>query len=210
MRMPSPNVRGSVESQIQRFETALETADGVLSYLADRLITPDTAKIFRLGYNPDKKRLSIPYLSPAGPWNIKYRCVSHDGDCEGHAKYLYETEADMHLFNASVLLDAERVVVTEGELDTVLATQIGLSAVAYPGTQNWQKHFKYCFDSVDEAVVVADGDEPGVKAAKRVVEDLRSAIGGDVRLVVMPPGHDLSSYVKAYDEWAALEMLEML
>lgn len=195
--MPSASARNSLEVKITQWQTQL---DGAAAYLRNRGCTRETAVQFRLGF--DGTRLVIPYLTVAGPWTYKLRCVEH-ADCKavGHKeKYIAEPGASLHLFNAGVLLDADRVVVVEGELDAVACTQAGVAAVGYPGANNWQKYFRWAFDSCDDILVVADGDDAGRKAAGTVAASLRGAVGGDVRVVAMPDGHDASSFIAEYGE----------
>lgn len=205
--MPSPAQQKSLESRIAAYETTLagEKGAGVRSYLDRRGLTAETITRFRLGANPENGRLTIPFLNPAGAWSVKQRCVDHD-DCKPiHPdKYINDPGAGVHLYNAQTLLTAERVVLVEGELDAITVEQIGFPAVAYPGVNNWQKWFRWTFDSVDEVVVVGDGDEPGRKAANSVTESLRSAISGDVRAVILPDGEDTNSFVLKYGAEAYL------
>lgn len=201
MKLPSNAARNSLESRVTAYQANL---DGAIPYLTSRGISRETAERFRFGVNPDNNRLVIPYLSPAGPWTLKFRCILHD-DCKPihKDKYIYEPGSDIHLYNASTLLHAERVLVTEGEIDAVTAEQIGLHAVAYPGAEMWGKHkyWRWCFDSVDEVVVVGDGDDAGRKAAGTVTDSLRNSIHADVRAVVLPPGEDTNSFINNYGEY---------
>jgi DNA primase len=209
MRMPSSDARASLERKVAAYNANVA---GALPYLTDRGITAETADRFRLGVDPTG-RLVIPYLSPAGPWHLKYRCITgHDCKTEGHGKYGYDPGSEQHLFNAQTLLDAERVVVTEGELDAIAVEQAGMNAVAYPGAETWAKckHWRWCFDSVVEIVVVADGDQPGRKAAGAVCDSLRLSAHADVRVVVLPDGHDSNSFINEYGDLAYLEELEWL
>lgn len=187
--------------------------NGARAYLASRGITPESIDRFKLGVDPDNNQLTIPYLSPAGPWLVKYRCL-RDHDCKetGHARYFYDTGAGHHLYNASALLTADVAVVVEGELDAVTVTQVGLTAVAYPGTAAWKAnpHWRWCFDSVDTIVVVADGDEAGRKAAAGVAESLRNSVNADVRTVILPDGEDSNSYLVNHGDYDYLERLELL
>lgn len=196
MRLPSNAQRASLEARIQAAEANLAGAG--MGYLISRGITTETARRFRLGCDPQTGRLTIPYLSPAGPWHVKYRCIAHDNCKQVHAdKYSYDPGSGQHLYNASTLLDAERVVVVEGELDAVTAEQAGVPAVAFPGAQTWQRntHWRWCFDSCIEITVVADGDEPGRKAAGVVAESLRRAVQADVDVAVLPDGEDTNSLI---------------
>lgn len=168
---------------------------------------------FKLGVDPASGRLTIPYLSPAGPWSLKYRCLA-DHNCKelSHGKYVYDPGADPHLFNASALLAADLAVIVEGEIDAIVVDQLGIPTVGYPGTGTWKAnpHWRWCFDSVEDIVVVADGDKPGRDVAAQVTDSLRSTVSADVRLVALPDGHDSNSYLVEYGETDYLERLDLL
>lgn len=217
MRMPSSTARASLELQIEKYQQQAGPAE---SYLASRGISSAAMTRFRLGYTGDddnfiiRHRLAIPYLTPVGAWLIKYRCIA-DHNCgeNGHGKYIYEPGSTMHLFNAAVLNTADTVVVTEGELDAIaVETQCGISAVAYPGAEMWAKNqaWRWCFDSVSEVIVVADGDEPGQKAASVVTNSIRSAIQGEVRTVHLPVGQDSNSFIAEHGDMEFLETIGIL
>lgn len=156
--------------------------------------------MFQLGYVPHGEefggRISIPYLTPNGVVQIKYRCadLSH-GDHKGIScgKYLYEAGLGTHLYNAQALIGlGDTVVVTEGELDAICVQGLaGIPAVSYPGVKNWQKFYRYCFESVSEVVVVSDGDQVGREAAAKVAQ----SIGMHARVVDLPDGFDSNRYI---------------
>ena len=212
--MPSESQRKSLAEQISRFHENL-TGDGgepARAYLANRGINQQAARRFRLGY--DGEWLTIPYDTPAGPLLIKRRCIAgHDCKEEGHGKYKADTGSVPHLYNAQTLLRAERVVVAEGELDAVAIESAGVPAVAYPGVATWEKNqfWAYCFDSCSEVIVVADGDEPGRKAARQVGESLRRRLPDtDVRVVELPDSDDSSSLIVKEGPVAFLDSIGFL
>lgn len=187
--------------------------NGARAYLGSRGITAASIDKFQLGYDLATGRLTIPYLTPAGPFVIKYRCIgNHDCKEHGHGKYVYDTGSAIHLYNAQALRNSELVVVTEGELDAISVDQTGVAAVGYPGTAMWKAnpHWRWCFDSLEQIIVVADGDEPGKKAGTAVTESLRNAVDADVRLVVLPDGQDSNSYLTEFGETDYLERLDLL
>lgn len=194
-----------------RIQAAHRNVHQAQAYLTKRGITEASTTRFRLGC--ENGRLTIPYLSPAGPWIVKTRCI-HNHDCkdEGHAKYMLDVGSELHLFNAAALLDADLVVVTEGELDAITVTQLDIPAVAYPGTQMWKSHphWRWCFDSTSEVVVVADGDEPGRKAAAVVADSLRGSVAADIRVVNLPDGYDSNSYITDNGDADYLDRLDLL
>lgn len=239
MRVPSAEQRNSLAALVREYHDQIAEG-GAEAYLTDRGITRRAIDRFLLGYTGDTgdiktaNRLSIPYLTGRGPWQVKYRCLEqHDGTCKEnrHGKYIYDDGAEQHLYNAETLLTTDRVVVVEGELDAIAVELTGAACVGYPGADTWRKsrHFRWCFDSVDEVIVVADGDPPeknpknrdkspgdpgwteagvGEEAAKVVADSLRTALPDlTVRVCVMPTGHDSNSYI---NESGALDYLETI
>jgi DNA primase len=183
-------------------------------YLDSRGISPQVAEMFALGYVPhggtNGGRLSIPYITPSGVVDIKYRCTDlthheHKGiECP---KYTHEIAAGLHLFNAQALIRAaDLVVITEGELDAIcVQAYCNVPAVAYPGVSSWsaEKHYPLCFEGVAEVVVIADGDKVGREAAARVARD----IGLRARVVDLPSGEDANSFVVGKGAGALLDRI---
>jgi DNA primase len=226
--MLSPDARNALAGKVAMYH---QQAAGVETYLADRGFGRNAIDRFQLGFTGDTgdayaNRLTIPYLSPAGPWLVKYRCLkthdhkSKDVKCP---KYLNDDDVNLHLFNAAVLGEVDRVVLVEGELDAIAVAMCGVPAVGFPGSQSWQKnrHWRWCFDNVDQVLIVADGDEPdvekkktigvGEESAKQVAADLRQALPDlDVQLYVMPIPHDSNSYIAEHGAFDYLEKIGWL
>lgn len=214
--MPSPEQRRSLAEQAAKFHEQLK-GSGAETYLADRGLNRRAAQRFLLGF--DGERLTIPYLTPEGPWQIKRRCIAdHDCKAEGHGKYKNEDGVRLSLYNAQTLLKADRVVIVEGELDAVAVESAGAPTVGYPGAQAWRsnKHWRWAFDSCDEVIVVADGDEPregkqigvGEEAGRSVTDSLRSSLPDlEVRLVVLPVGEDSNSFINKHGQLEYLEQI---
>ena len=205
-RPPSHEQKQSQAALVEKYHGQIAEG-GVQDYLTSRGITRRAIDRFKLG--SDGTRLVIPYLTPAGPWQFKYRCVKdHNCKDEHGGKYAYDDGAQQLLYNTQTLLTADRVVIVEGELDAISVEMAGAPAVAYPGVTNWQKWFAWCFDSVEEITVVADGDEPGEKAATSVADSLRSRLPDvDVRRVVLPAGEDSNSFINNEGQLAYLERI---
>lgn len=201
MRKLGTELRESLEAATALYETELFSHPSGIDYLAGRGIG-HAAKRYRLGFVADpmpgheamKGRLSIPYLTASGVVDIKFRCVEH-ADCKAaHCpKYLGVEGGGGWLYNARAVLAAqEHVVITEGEFDAMAVSALaGIPAVGYPGTSTWQKskHWPRVFAGLD-VVVVADGDKPGLDAAKLVAKSIEGA-----RVVAMPDGEDANSFL---------------
>lgn len=192
------------QEQLHGQGAASPSLSSAWQHLIDRGLGVETYTLrYRLGVVGDPApghemmvgRLAIPYITPTGVVDMKFRCVA-DHICKESRcpKYLGTEGGGSRLYNARAVLAAKnnRVVICEGEFDAMAISAIaGVPAVGYPGTGTWgQKftaHWPRVFAGLD-AVVVADGDEPGQASAKAVVASLESA-----RIVHMPDGEDASS-----------------
>lgn len=173
-----------------RYHATLE--EGAGAYLADRGVTAGTAARFLLGYvsNPMlgdedyKGRLSIPYLTPTGVVDIRFRVLVGDGP-----KYLGKPGAKTHLFNVNDLHTPSRVIaICEGELDAVIMSgECGVPAVGVPGATNWKDHYSLLFEDYDRVLVVCDGDQAGREFGKKVAREVEGAL-----VIHMPEGMDVN------------------
>jgi hypothetical protein len=156
---------------------------------------------FQLGYvdNPlpghEQYRgcVAIPYVrwSHEHGWavvSIRFRCI-RDHEHRGHGKYNTVHGDRPRLYNTKALLEGGgRIAITEGEIDAISAEACGIPAVGVAGAQSWQPHFREPFVGYREVLILADGDEAGLKFANAVARELPCA-----RIVSMPPGYDVNS-----------------
>jgi hypothetical protein len=116
-------------------------------YLSTRSLSVEEARSFNLGVVADplpgheayKNRLAIPYITPSGVVDIRFRTTnSHDDP-----KYMGMPGAKTTMFNAQVVLTAgSYICVTEGELDTVvLSVKTGHPSVGIPGVNSWRPYY---------------------------------------------------------------------
>lgn len=186
-----------------------EAVDQVAGYLSSRGITKEVATTYRLGYvtgdhpadTDYTSRLSIPYLTPAGPVDVRYRVLSGDGP-----KYLSRPGAATKLFNVKDLhVDSPVLYVTEGELDCVTVSGMcGLPCVGVPGANNWQRHFKLLMADYQKVIVLCDGDEAGRQFGKTVCKEVDTAVA-----VSMPPNMDVNDLFVDGGREAVLRQVEM-
>ena len=183
-----------LEQAVQTYERNLPTVEG---YLAGRGIPVEVARTCRLGYVSSPTpglgddeyvgRLAIPYVTPSGVVDVRYRVVQGNGP-----KYLSRPGTPARMYGVSNLFTAGRYVgVCEGELDTVVATHIaGIPSVGVPGATNWAKHYPLLFEGFERVYVLADGDQAGREFAKKVAATIEQAV-----IVQMPDGKDVSDVV---------------
>ncbi len=198
------------ELQQKSLAEAVLRYEGYIEMAASRLVNhygihEEAAIAMRLGVVADpfpqhrnmSMRLCIPYLDANdGIASLKFRCLL-EHDCKEHScpKYLGEEGSEPRLFGVKCLTDSEAttLVVVEGELDQGVAHhEVGLCAIGYPGTGSWSSLFTRAVGpDYERVLVVADGDEAGRNAAKKVAKELKGQV------VHLPDGEDLSSlYVK--------------
>lgn len=163
-----------------KYEGSLEMAT---EYLASRGIDLEVARKHRLGVvsDPDaghgggRGRLSIPYLTKAGPVGLKFRAMNGEDP-----KYGAPAGQKARLYNVSALFeDTDYIGVTEGELDAlVLTSYCGIPAVGVPGVGNWknQRHYPRMFSGYNRVLVFGDPDDPGKELTKRICDSLQQAV----------------------------------
>lgn len=203
--MPSRSQRDSLTRAANEYH---EDVDLAASYLERRgLWDEDLVATFRLGVVTDPHpgheamvgRLAIPYLTPSGVVNMRFRSLYGE-----EPKYLGPSGAPLNLFNVMALHEpGDTILVCEGELDAVAATNAGHLAVGVPGATAWQRHWGRLLLDFERVVVVTDGDEAGKGLAKVVAKTVEYA---ERRL--MPDGMDVNDFIlengpDAFADWIA-------
>ena len=164
-------------------------------YLATRNLSVDEAQRFHLGVVKDAlpgheqytNRLAIPYITPSGVVDIRFRAIGN-----ADPKYMGMPGAKTSMFNAQVVLTAsDYICVTEGEIDCItMSVKTNHPAIGIPGANNWKPFYSKILDDFDTVIVLADGDSAGMDFGKKVSREL-----SNVNIVQMPEGHDVNSIV---------------
>lgn len=79
------------------------------------------------------------------------------------------------------------LVVCEGEIDTIIASQVGFTAVGLPGANNWKPFYSRVLDGWDKIMLFCDGDSAGREMAKNISREL-----DNVFPVFMPDNQDVN------------------
>ena len=139
------------------------------------------------GHEAYAGRLAIPYLTPSGVVDIRFRSMQNEDP-----KYMGMPGAKTTMFNAQTVLSADDYIcVTEGEIDTItVVAKTGHPAIGIPGANNWKPYYSKILDDFDTVIILADGDAPGLEFGKKISREL-----GNVNIVQMPEGHDVNSIV---------------
>lgn len=195
----SQSSRKSLEEATARFQSVLAHDETGQKYLLGRGITADAAGFHRLGvvheppvgYEDYEGRLAIPYVTPTGVIDIRFRAMN-DTDTP---KYLTRPGGTAHLYNVGALsVDTTVIAVTEGELDALTAHSLcGIPAVGVPGANNWKPWWARAFHDYDRVLILCDGDDPGREWGKTLARDIEAAV-----VIHMPSGFDVNKHFLAY------------
>jgi hypothetical protein len=143
------------------------------------------------GHEHLEGRLAIPYVTDAGPVNMNFRCLK-DHDCKtvpDHVKYMMWKGLKSNLYNVQSFAHADEWIgVTEGEIDCLTLTQIGIPSVAIGGAKKWVPHWTNVFEDFSRVYVFTDGDSAGKEFGERVSDNVQNVIR-----VRMDPGEDVNS-----------------
>lgn len=202
MQTLSTAQRQYFEKAVTQYQSDLAGDTSAQAYLMGRGFGPQAAATFRLGvvrtplvgHESYRGRLAIPYLTPTGVVNLRFRCIEQH-ECEGHAKYLSLPGAATNLYNVLDLKkDSRAIGITEGELDAATVSMALMPCVGVPGVEAWQSHFGRCLEDFDVVYSFADGDKAGRKFNAFLAKEARA------RPVSIPQGMDVN---KLYMEGGA-------
>ena len=183
----------------QRYAAKIELAT---EYLLNRQLSVEEASIFHLGVVDDplpghdayKGRLAIPYITPSGVVDIRFRAM-HNED----PKYMGLVGAKTTMFNTQACFVADKYIcVTEGEFDCIMMSVKTMHpTIGIPGANNWKPHYAKILDDFDTVIVLADGDAAGLEFGKKISREL-----GNVNIISMPEGEDVNSMmIKKGNDW---------
>lgn len=190
MRPLSVSQQEALEEAVQSYERALGEDRNAVQQVWARGITTESALTARLGvvatneFGHWQGRLAIPYLDRHDkPLTIRFRCLqNHRCKDAGCPKYLPITGHPSRVYNVGAIHRAEdEIHVTEGELDTVILTQLGLHSVAIPGASGFQGHHRRMLAGFNRVWVWGDPDSAGNAFTQKVCNMLHSARGVRLR-----------------------------
>lgn len=137
-------------------------------------------------------------------------------DVENAPKYLNSPESPLfsksstlyglHLARTAIS-EREQAVLVEGYVDVVSLHGAGIrNAVATLGTALTREHLNVLGRYTKNCVLLYDSDSAGLRAALRSIPLFEDS-GVEVRIVVLPDGHDPDSYVHAHGPAALAEQI---
>lgn len=165
------------EKQIDAWVKFLQGNDRLMQVMLERRgLMPSTLSEWRIGYDPGRRRYTLPMFDKDGNLaNLRLYDPHAKGD---NPKILpYAVGYGTQLFNPAAL-ENDEVVLTEGEWDCIINEQHGVASVSHNGGANgfkieWAiafkgKHVFICYDE----------DEQGRKGAIRTARMIREVVAG--------------------------------
>jgi len=200
-------------SQRQLLEKASATYAGQIhrakEYLESRGLSLEDAKSVGLGlvsepipgHEQFRGRLAIPYITPTGVVDIRFRAVGPQ-----EPKYLGLAGAKLRMYNTKALFtEGDAIAVCEGEIDAITLTlKVGIPAIGIPGANAWKPHYRKLLQDFERIYVFADGDQSGQDFARHLAKELFGVVN-----LAMPEGEDVNSMFLAHGKEYFLEKVKV-
>lgn len=152
-------------------------------YLTNREVSPEVQTLFRTGYDPQSRAITIPWFDAAGRLlNVKYRTT--------YAKRFWYAEGGVPVRELIYGIDVihsrriKRAVAVEAEIDALYLWTIGVPAIATGGAAfNEKKRDLILRSPIETLVLLRDNDAAGRAWRNEVTESLRDRIRLEIALV---------------------------
>lgn len=161
----------------------LASAEHLSALQARRGLTVETVQEYQLGWDEDEQAYTIPFGEDGRLVNLKhYRLDIGDHDKKTWGVYGHN---QARLYPAPPEAEEHTVIISEGEMDTILLLQYGFNAVTGSGGADvwkpeWTGYFK------DKRVfIVRDMDKPGMKG-RDLVRRALEPVAAEVLYVELP------------------------
>jgi DNA primase len=156
------------ESEYEAFRLA-----GPPTYATERGLEPNTCRIWQIGDDPVRGRMTVPIRDAQGRLvGIKGRTYRNDRD--KYVPYLVFNQGDW-LFGHHLLAHDQQdrpVVVVEGEIDTMKVWQVGYDVVGLMGSKPTTTQ-RRSLEFLDRPLVLfPDGDKAGIDCMTRLARYL--------------------------------------
>lgn len=145
----------------KRPEKPVEPKEPAIAYLEGRSISSEIAKKYEISIKQDTDNILVfPFYDEKGELRfIKYRKTDFDKDKDKNKEWC-EKDCKPILFGMKQCVDFGRVVITEGQLDSLAVATAGIdNAVSVPTGANGFTWIPYCWDwltKFEEIVVFGD------------------------------------------------------
>jgi len=192
-----PDVDYIDEREVMKSHRILMQSVKMLHFLLNkRGLRKETIEKYKIGY--DVERITIPvYDSRGGCVNIR----RYSAEARGKAKMIsYKMGSGAARLYPIENIEGDTILLTEGEMDCLLAIQMGYNAMTTTGGANtWRAQWNSLFEG-KKVLICYDIDKAGLAGAEKVARSLYG-IAKQVKIIklpiVDPPDGDLTDYFVA-------------
>lgn len=193
----------------------LEPKDRAIKYLTDRGISEEVIKRYEVTVSDDERTrglLYFPFRDPKGVcWFVKYRNMDFTKG-SGMRKEFCSRDSKPILFGMNHCEDFTRLVITEGQCDSLACTTAGVkNAVSVPMGANNSKWIPHCFEWVnkfEEIVVFGDCEHGGITLVGMIASHFRTKKVLVVRQEDYQGEKDANDLLRAKGKKAVLQAVE--
>lgn len=159
-------------THVQELHNNLKESEEALKYLQhERGLSIETIDHFQLGYDTERKAISIPLFKNGEVVAIKYRYLSNEDK-----RYDYEKGGKNWIYNEEGINIARNkgyVVIVEGEFDCMSSYQAGIKNVVSPasGKDSYGVWIEL-LDTIPRVYIAYDNDDSGKATAIKMSERL--------------------------------------
>lgn len=147
--------------------------------------------------------LAIPYLTDAGPVNMRFRELPGK---QLSGKYQMMKGWHGNIYGVQQISQGvcdDWIAVTEGEIDSLVLRQCGIPAVGIPGSKMFKDHWPLVFEDFSYVYLFTDGDTAG----KGMYDTWQSRVKTAVIRVAMPDGMDVNEFYNVHGAEALRERI---
>lgn len=151
----------------------------------------ETYGLTKNGRDHFQNRIIFPVISNGSVVFFSGRRFDSKKDC----KYIHLPQEIHWLYNEDAIKNKEKILIAEGFLDTIIASQLGFSACGVLGTGLWKDEFLDKVRRAKEITVALDGDDSGRNGSKKIVDSLSKLQQSVViKIITLPEGKDINDY----------------
>ena len=183
---------------VNRHHELLMKNGKAIDYLTGRFVSDFCIQGYRLGYNPNNHRITLPIMDQFGTC-VNIRSLAWEKGRNSRCKVInLKGHAEVRLFPEDRLVaeDPTNVLLVEGEMDALVGWSFGIPTVTWTGgATSYNKDYEWLFRDRN-VFILYDNDEAGRRGARNQLARLKDVCRVTALYPLMEEGKDLSDWAK--------------